>query len=160
MVLNAKQTDFLDRASEAAKRATCSFPRMVACEAALESSYGTSQLAAKWNNLFGMKAHVHNIYGKVSLPTREFVGVGKDTDEVKDGWITVAADFEAYPDWDTCFFDRLSTLIRLSHAYPHYAAALNATDAETYVREVSQTWSTDPHRADKVIAIYSQYAQT
>ena len=150
MSLNPDQIAFLDRAADAAKQATCAFPRMVSCEAALESAFGNSQLAKKYNNLFGMKEHRHNIYGRVSLPTKEWT---------KDGWITVAADFEFYPDWPTCFFDRLNTLIKLSHMYPHYAAALNATDAETYVREVSQTWSTDPQRADKVIAIYSEYAQ-
>jgi len=123
---------------------------MVGCEAGLESAYGTSGLAKKYNNLFGMKVHVHNDYGKVSLPTKEWT---------KDGWITIGQDFEKYPDWDTCFFDRLKTLIRLSHVYPHYAAALEATDAETYVREVSQTWASDPNRADKIIAIYSEYAR-
>jgi flagellum-specific peptidoglycan hydrolase FlgJ len=150
MSLSPAQSDFLDLASDAAQRATCAFPQMVACEAALESTYGMSGLAKKYNNLFGMKTHRHNLYGSVNLPTKEFLD-GK--------WISVGADFETYPDWDTCFFDRLSTLIRLSSAYPHYAAALAALDAETYVREVSKTWSTDPHRAEKVIAIYAEYAK-
>ena len=150
MSLNPDQLEFLDRASAAAEKATCAFPKMVACEAALESGWGKSQLAAKYNNLFGMKAHVHNVYGKVSLPTREY----------QNGeWITISQDFESYPDWDTCFFDRLNTLVRLQGAYPHYKAALDATDAETYIREVSQTWSTDPARADKILAIYNDYTQ-
>lgn len=150
MSLSPEQTIFLDRASDAARHATCSFPQMVACEAGLESGYGTSNLAKKYNNLFGMKTHRHNLYGSVSLPTREFL----------DGeWVQTSSDFETYKDWDTCFFDRLSTLIRLSGAYPHYAAALNAPDAETYVREVSKTWATDPTRAEKIIAIYAEYSK-
>jgi hypothetical protein len=31
-----------------------------------------------------------------------------------------------------------------------------ATDQFTYVLDVSATWSTDPNRADKVIAIYHE----
>jgi flagellum-specific peptidoglycan hydrolase FlgJ len=142
------QKQFLDKASAAAHQATHPFPRMAAAEAALESGYGLSGLAIEDNNLFGMKQHIHPLYGTASLPTKEF----------ENGeWVSVVAEWVKYPDWPTCFFDRLTTLTRLSHVYPHYEAALQATDAETYVREVSQTWSTDPARADKVLAIYQQY---
>jgi len=51
----------------------------------------------------------------------------------------------------------MSTLLRLSSAFPHYAAALNAKTAEEYVREVSRTWSTDPDRASKCLAIYKNF---
>lgn len=143
-----EQKQFLDKATLAAKQATHPFPRMAAAEAALESRYGRSGLAIEDSNLFGMKQHLHPIYGTVSLPTKEFV-----TGE----WIETTANWVKYPDWATCFFDRLNTLTRLSHIFSHYAAALNATDAETYIREVSQTWSTDPARADKCLAIYQAY---
>src|SRR5262249_50552715 len=106
---------FLDRAAQAATQANHPFPRMAAAEAALESGYGKSGLASADNNLFGMKAHMHNDYGTVSLPTKEYE---------HGSWITITANWEKYPDWASCFFDRLSTLVRLSHAYPHYAAAL------------------------------------
>jgi flagellum-specific peptidoglycan hydrolase FlgJ len=142
------QKQFLDKASAAAQQATHPFPRMAACEAALESGYGLSGLAAEDNNLFGMKQHRNPIYGTVSLPTREFE---------KGEWVEVDADWVKYPDWPTCFFDRLTTLTRLQAVYPHYQAALRAQDAETYVREVSENWSTDPTRADKCIAIYREY---
>src|ERR1700684_2855034 len=142
------QKQFLDRAAAAAQQATHPFPRMAASEAALESGYGLSGLASEDNNLFGVKAHIHNIYGAASLPTKEFE---------KGDWVEVSADWEKYPDWPSCFFDRLATLTRLQGAYPHYQAALRAQDAETFVREVSQTWSTDPIRADKCIAIYREY---
>ncbi len=118
---------------------------MAACEAALESSYGRSVLAVLDKNLFGMKQHRHPIYGTHILPTKEF----------QNGeWITINASWVSYPDWPSCFKDRMSTLQRLATALPHYAAALVAKDAEAYVREVSQTWSTDPQRAEKVLAIY------
>jgi flagellum-specific peptidoglycan hydrolase FlgJ len=140
--------DFLDRASAAATQAGHPFPRMAAAEAALESGYGESELARVDNNLFGMKQHLHPEYGTASLPTKEF--------ELGE-WREVTAEWVKYPDWPTCFFDRLRTLTSLSHAYPHYAAALNAVAASTYIIEVSQSWSTDPLRATKCLAIYQAY---
>jgi flagellum-specific peptidoglycan hydrolase FlgJ len=95
-----------------------------------------------------MKQHAHEIFGTMTLPTQECLD-GK--------WIACSAQWVKYPDWRSCFADRLATLQRLSNAYPHYAAALNAPDAETFVTEVSKTWSTDPGRAQKVIAIYQDY---
>jgi len=145
--MNSLQRDFLDRASAEAVKASHPFPQMAACEAALESSWGNSQLAREGNNLFGMKQHAHAVYGTMNLPTREF----------ENGeWIQTVAHWVQYPDWAMCFADRLATLQRLSNAFPHYAAALKATDPETYIAEVSKTWSTDPNRAQKVLSIYQE----
>ena len=146
--MNPVQRDFLDRAQAAAKQVGHPFPAMAACEAALESGYGQSELARSDNNLFGMKQHAHPIYGTVTLPTREFL-LGE--------WKTVTSKWIEYPDWAACFADRLATLQRLANAYPHYKAALAAPDAETYIAEVSKTWSTDPLRGDKVLGIYREY---
>jgi len=137
--MNDIQRSFLDRASAQATIASHPFPAMAACEAALESNWGHSLLAVQDNNLFGMKQHSHAVYGTMTLPTREWQGSALD-----GRWITVCAKWVNYPDWKSCFADRLATLQRLANAYPHYAAALRATDAEGYVTEVSKTWSTDP----------------
>jgi flagellum-specific peptidoglycan hydrolase FlgJ len=143
--VNLKQKQFIRDAAVAAAKSGHTFALMAACEAALESAYGTSVLAVTDRNLFGTKQHRSAIYGTHVLPTREF----------ENGeWITTQAAWVTYPDWASCFADRMATLNRLSSVFPHYAAALAATDAETYVREVSKTWSTDPKRAEKVIAIY------
>jgi flagellum-specific peptidoglycan hydrolase FlgJ len=180
--VNSSQRNFLDRASGEALKANCLFPQMAACEAALESNYGNSELATRDNNLFGLKLHSHPDHpewGLHSLPTREF----------ENGeWITINSNWMSYPDWNACFQDRMGTLYRLSNLFPHYAAAVKATDPETYVRQVSQSWSTDPAwrsadekeflvkqealahdphaveipglgRALKVISIYEQYLQ-
>ena len=146
--MNDVQRQFLDRAAAEAVKANHPFPQMAACEAALECTWGHSQLALEANNLFGMKQHVHTIYGTMTLPTREF----------QNGeWTTVGAQWIQYPDWRSCFCDRLATLERLSNAYPHYKAALEAKDPQTYISEVSKTWSTDPNRALKVQEIYAEY---
>jgi flagellum-specific peptidoglycan hydrolase FlgJ len=146
--MNDLQRQFLDRATAEAVKANHPFPRMAACEAALESTWGHSHLALEANNLFGTKQHAHPVYGTMTLPTHEFLD-GK--------WIACSANWVKYPDWRACFADRLATLERLSNAYPHYAAALRATDARTFVTEVSKTWSTDPNRALKVLGVYEEY---
>jgi flagellum-specific peptidoglycan hydrolase FlgJ len=156
--MNSLQRDFLDRATAEAIKANHPFAKMAACEAALESSWGNSQLARDDFNLFGMKQHSHPVYGTMTLPTREWIGKEKDTqDGNPDGWIQVTASWVKYPDWRACFADRLATLERLSNVLPHYKAALEAPDAQTYITEVSKTWSTDPRRAEKVLSIYQEY---
>jgi flagellum-specific peptidoglycan hydrolase FlgJ len=147
--MNEAQRQFLDRAAAEAEKAQHPFPRMAACEAALESSWGNSELAREANNLFGMKQHRHPVYLTMNLPTREFLN---------GQWKQIAGvDWVKYPDWSACFADRLATLNRLASVYPHYAAALRAQDPETFVTQVSQTWSTDPGRAQKVIAIFHEF---
>ena len=145
--MNDLQRQFLDSATAAAIKADHPFPRMAAAEAALESNWGLSELARDGNNLFGMKQHAHPIFGSMTLPTREW----EQTE-----WVAVSANWVKYPDWRACFSDRLATLERLSNAYPHYKAALDAKTPQDYIVQVSQSWSTDPHRADKVLSIYNQ----
>lgn len=148
--MNSFQLTFLVDAANQAALAAHPFPEMAACEAALESNYGNSTLAREANNLFGMKQHAHPIYGTLNLPTREF----------ENGeWIQTTSQWVNYPDPTFCFADRLATLQRLSNAFPHYKAALDATDPTTYITEVSKTWSTDPQRAKKVLSIYQEYQQ-
>jgi flagellum-specific peptidoglycan hydrolase FlgJ len=146
--MNDLQKQFLDRATSEAVKANHPFPQMAACEAALESSWGNSQLAREGNNLFGMKQHVHPLYGTMTLPTHEFL---------RGEWTVVSANWVKYPDWRGCFADRLATLERLSNVYPHYKAALDAKDERTYITEVSASWSTDALRALKVLGIYQEY---
>jgi flagellum-specific peptidoglycan hydrolase FlgJ len=146
--MNDLQRQFCDRATAEAVKANHPFPQMAACEAALESSWGNSQLAREGNNLFGMKQHSHPVFGTMTLPTRECID---------EKWIVCSANWVKYPDWRACFADRLATLERLSNVYPHYRAALDAKDARTYITEVSSTWSTDPLRGLKVLGIYQEY---
>jgi flagellum-specific peptidoglycan hydrolase FlgJ len=129
---------------DAARRSGHIWPAFAACEAALESGWGSSRLAAV-HNLFGMKQHLHPQYGTLSLPTREFL---------RGGWTVVSADWIEYPDDGACFADRMATLQMLAPRYAHYAAALAATTGEDFINQVSQSWSTDPNRAEKVLEIY------
>lgn len=144
-MLTPAQTQFLQDAARAAQKSGHIFPEMAACEAALESSWGASQLAKDANNLFGQKQRVHPEYGSITLPTKEFIN---------HQWVTEEAAWVKYPDWESCFADRMRTLERLAPSYPHYAMALEAETAEDYVTNVSLSWSTDPDRASKVTSIF------
>ena len=124
------------------------FPLMAACEAALESGYGTSSLSIADRNLFGTKQHTHPIFGTANLSTKEFLD-GK--------WVTIIAHWIVYPTYADCFTDRMNTLTRMAPNYPHYKAALAATDPITYATEVSKTWSTGPQRGTDVISIYHTF---
>lgn len=143
-------TAFLHRAFSAAKVSGHIFPDYAACEAALESNWGRSELCVKGNNLFGSKLPSDRIipktWGAIVMPTKEFL---------HDKWVTIEAKFVAYPGWTNSFTDRMYTLNLLSSSYPHYANALKATSGQEFVEEVSKSWSTDPLRAKKVEEIHN-----
>lgn len=141
----AEQMNFLTGAAAAAKAAGHVFPAMAACEAAVESGWGASELAREDNNLFGCKQHEHPVYSTVHIPTREFENAH---------WLTVDAAWVKYPTVQDCFADRMNTLRTMMTSYPHYAEALAAETPEAYVTAVSRSWSTDPERAANCIAIY------
>lgn len=148
-MLTPSEQQWFIAAYQGARDANHIFPEMAACEAALESTWGQSKLATLANNLFGEKQHSDPIYGTLALPTREFIN---------NEWITVTAAWVKYPTVAACFADRMATLMWLAPTFPHYAAALAATDPKTYVTEVSKSWATDHERANKCIAIYSEHA--
>ena len=124
------------------------WPEQAACEAALDSGYGQSQLAIADKNLFGMKQHQHPIYGTHVLPTKEFLD-GK--------WVTLNSSWITYPDWPSCFADRMATLSAW-RSLSALRGRLAPASGPTYVMEVSATWWTDPARAEKVLAIYDEMA--
>ncbi len=142
------QQDWIITTADAAQQAGHIFPEMAACEAALESAFGQSQLAREGKNLFGTKLHGHPVIGSLRLPTKEFTN---------DEWVVVSADWMDYASFAECFSDRMATLSRLAPYYPNYQLALTAGNAIDYVTAVSKTWATDPERAAKCIAIYNQY---
>jgi len=144
------EEEFLSKASEMARAAGHVWPEYAACEAALESSWGRSELAVKGNNLFGQKQSHPPLPGSqtMRLPTREFL---------HGAWVSIMANWASFADWETCFRARMELLERLARAYPGYSRALAAVDGEIYVREVSAVWSTGPARAAQVLEIHGQH---
>ena len=145
------QSLFLDRAATAARAAHHIFPEYAACEAALESGWGRSKLAIEASNLFGQKQSHPALAGTqtITMPTREYL---------HQHWTTVLANWAKFSNTTDCFAARMALLERLSGSYPNYRAALAAATGEQYVVAVSKSWSTDPERAGKVLAIYDAHA--
>ncbi len=144
------QQEFLKKAYESARSAGHIFPEVAACEAALESAWGQSKLAREANNLFGQKQSHPPLAGTgtLTLPTQEFL---------HNRWVNVEANWVRFAGWEDCFRARMALLKRLSRAYPHYAAALAAQSGEEFAAQVSKSWSTDPERAAKVLAVHAQH---
>ena len=144
------QQIFLEKAYKSACSAGHIFPEIAACEAAIESAWGQSRLALEANNLFGQKQSHPPLAGSgtLTLPTQEFL---------HNQWVNVAANWVRFACWNDCFQARMALLKRLSRAYPHYAAALSAQTGEDFATQVSRSWSTDPERAAKVLAIHDQH---
>lgn len=149
-MLNEAQKRALVEAFHAAKESGHLFPDYAACEVMEETKWGTSASYREGNNCFGKKQQHPPVYETVLLPTRECIA-GK--------WISITAPFIKYPSKAASFADRMETLRRLAPKYPHYAAALQATDGVTFMREVCKSWSTDPHKADTVIAIHDAHKE-
>jgi flagellum-specific peptidoglycan hydrolase FlgJ len=124
-------------------------------QAALESAYGSSGLARRDNNLFGIKGEYKGLYGLWN--TRE-----QNADK---SWVTVEAKFKRYPSWTECFEDYGSLIARL----PWYAAAArNHEHAEKFLRGIvaerdasgkviKPGWATDFNYYDKVMKVVSAH---
>lgn len=140
--------EFLPRAVAAARAAGHIFPEHAACEAALESAWGSSELAERANNLFGQK-QAHPPRGRsLALPTREFLS---------GEWVAVEAEWMLFDDWHASFAERMALLRRLAGEWPHYREALAAKTGDAFVIAVSKSWSTDPERAEKVLSVYRKH---
>ncbi len=143
-----KPEDFLSKAAAAARAAGHVYPEYAACEAALESAWGTSALALEANNLFGQKQSHPPRGGSLTLPTREYL---------HGAWITVQAQWAVFTDWQDAFAHRMTLLRALENGYPHYRAALGAPSGDEFVAQVSKSWSTDPERAAKVLSMHRMH---
>jgi flagellum-specific peptidoglycan hydrolase FlgJ len=147
--MTEQQLSVLESYFAAARRAGHIFPDYAACEAVLESAWGTSQLARECHNLFGQKCPAAGPPPgvlKCTLPTQEFL---------HGQWITVTATWLWFPSDDEAFRHRMSLLESL----PAYADALHALSGEDFVVKVSRVWATDPERAEKVLAIHKAHQE-
>ena len=117
-------------------------------QAALESDWGRSELAAKYNNFFGVKASAG--MPSVTLSTKEFVN---------EEWVTVNAAFRTYADWRSSMTDHALLLVNGTSENPQrYQAVLQATDYKTAAYAlVSGGYATDPGYAEKIIRMIETY---
>lgn len=114
-------------------------PSVAGAQAALESGWGTSSLASKYNNLFGIKG------AGVSLPTTEFYD-GKTP-------VGIVDNFRVYPNWNTSILDYGGFLTNYGRKPNRYDGALGLTNATAQITEIWRAgYATDPQYVQKIVA--------
>lgn len=124
-------------------------PSIVLAQAILESDWGTSELSAKYNNLFGIKSFSANDHS-VKLETKEY----------KDGkWETIKANFKVYASWSDCIRDHTLLFVQGVDWNPYlYQGVLLADDYQTAARALQVAgYATDPGYADKLISLIEEH---
>lgn len=134
------------------KGAVINTPAAIA-QAALESGWGNSLLAAKYNNLFGIKAGKGWTGQTVKLWTREWTG---------KEYIKVMAPWRVYPSWNECLVDYSRLIQRLwwfKDALPHADKPTGDGNAEQWIARLVDrdqpgelAWATGPSYVAKVMA--------
>lgn len=123
-------------------------PSIILGQAILESNWGKSTLASKYNNLFGIKA-----YGdqkKVSLETKEFVN---------EEWITIQGDFKVYDSWEQSMDDHTQLFVQGVDWNPAlYEKVITATNYQEAAQALQEAgYATDPGYAKKIIQVIETY---
>ena len=114
-------------------------PSVAIAQAALESAWGTSGLAANHNNLFGIKGS----YGGNAANMATWEVYGGIT-------YTITANFRSYPDWATSIKDYGVFL----NVNSRYKKALGLTDYKKQIKAIHEAgYATDPHYQTKIISI-------
>jgi flagellum-specific peptidoglycan hydrolase FlgJ len=160
---DAIRKDFITRALGAADSAQAGGAPIVAsiaaCQAALESRYGTSKLATDACNLFGMKAGKSWRGDVLPLPTTEMDENGNPYPE--------PAVWRKYANWQQCFSDYGAIIggrswfadaaeaARRGDALGFLDGLLVVRDSDGDVEESG--WSTDPNYRDKVLSVAQKW---
>lgn len=123
-------------------------PSIILGQAILESNWGKSTLASKYNNLFGIKD-----YGdqkKVSLETKEFVN---------EEWITIQGDFKVYDSWEQSMDDHTQLFVQGVDWNPAlYEKVITATNYQEAAQALQDAgYATDPGYAQKIIQVIETY---
>lgn len=142
----SKTVNFLNKIKPGAMQLWGKFgilPSVAAGQAALESAWGQSGLATKYNNLFGIKGSYKG--NSAMMNTWEVYG-GKRYD-IKD-------NFRAYPDWETSILD-YGVFLTVNK---RYEKAIGLTDYKKQITEIHNAgYATDPDYAKKVISIIEKH---
>ncbi|WP_171031855.1 glycoside hydrolase family 73 protein [Lentilactobacillus parabuchneri] len=124
-------------------------PSITLAQAILESDWGTSKLASKYYNLFGVKAQDGST-NSVYLNTQEFVN-GR--------YVTVKARFQVYQNWNESLADHAKLLAYgtkwNSQQYKDVVSATNYLQAADGLQQ--DGYATDPTYTRKLISLIRQY---
>ena len=114
-------------------------PSVAIAQAALESAWGTSGLAANHNNLFGIKGN----YGGNAATMATWGVYGGITYDI-------TANFRSYPNWATSIKD-YGVFLNVNN---RYEKALGLTDYKKQIKAIHEAgYATDLHYQTKIISI-------
>lgn len=108
----------------------------------LESNWGESKLASKYNNYYGIKAQGNQ--DSVTLQTKEYLD---------DEWQTVNADFAVYKSWKDGMLAHIKFLVNGTDLNPdQFVDFMETTNYKAAAAALVQDgYATDPDYADKLI---------
>lgn len=145
------KTDFIKNIGPIAQKVDRDYallPSITIAQACLESDYGQSELARKYNNLFGVKSANPNV--SQVLETKEFVN-GK--------WIKVKARFQVYDSYEASIRAH-ARLFQVGTTWnqDQYQHVLSAKDYKAQAHAlVKDGYATDPEYATKLIDLIEQF---
>lgn len=131
-------------------------------QAILESSWGTSELAKKANNYFGMKCSLSsNSWGSVWDRVSKYTKVTNEQDEAGKIY-TIKADFRAYPDIEMSIKDHSMYLVGAMNGTEHrYCGIANEKDYRKAVEIIKAGgYATDINYVSKICSIIKKYELT
>lgn len=140
-----KTTLYIDTHAMGVVRAcmgTGMLPEAVLCQSASESGWGSSLLAAKYNNYFGIKAGSSWKGDYVLLPTKEFIN-GK--------YITINEKFRRYSSFTASVKDYISFL----KGNPRYSKVFEQKSVLGQLQALRNAgYATEPNYANIIYGIY------
>lgn len=143
---NMDRKEFIDSIKEGAIRGLTEYrilPSVTIAQAILESSWGSSQLAQRAKNLFGIKAYSNWMGERITLPTAEWYGDQKKI---------INADFRAYDSFNESIKDHNKLLTK--SRYESVKECSNYKDACRKIYECG--YATDPAYPEKLINIIEE----
>lgn len=119
-------------------------------QAILESTYGTSELAVKANNLFGIKAGANWAGKTYTKKTQEW-------DEAGGKYITISAAFRAYDTMAACVADRAKKITTEAR----YKNLVGCMDIKTACERIqADGWATSPKYTTSLLGVVEKYNLT
>ena len=114
-------------------------------EGALESGWGSSQLAVQAMNLFGVKADSSWAGPVLEMQTREFL---------RGKWVIVPARWRKYSDWSGCIGDHAAFL----RSNPRCSTCFLHRDGPGFAAAVAAAgYATDPNYAALITRLINQH---
>lgn len=123
-------------------------PSLILAQGLHESAMGTSGLAVKAKNLFGIKGKFNG--QSVTMPTSEYVN---------NKWIKVDAAFRKYATWGDCFEDLCLLYVNgVSWDRKKYHKVVGEKDIQKACEAVQKAgYATDPTYAAKLLNYVNKY---